>query len=191
MFDGAGSIIGLIVLSLLFLAIAVAVKLSDGGPVFYRATRVGKNGRLFKLYKFRSMIVEGDRQGLGITIDGDSRITRLGRVLRRFKLDELPQLLNVVKGEMSLVGPRPEDPRYVALYSPEQRRVLEVRPGITSLASLKFRREELLLRGENWEATYVKDILPRKLAIELEYIGCRTLLGDVKIILRTLGGIFQ
>ena len=124
MLDEAGSLIGLIILLPLFLVIAVTIMLSDGGPVFHRAVRVGRDGRLFTLYKFRSMIVRGDQKGSAITIDGDSRITPLGRVLRRFKLDELPQLINVAKGDMSLVGPRPEDPRYVALYSPEQRRVL-------------------------------------------------------------------
>ena len=173
-------------LSPLFCWIALWIKLTSPGPVFYRAMRVGQDGRSFRLYKFRSMIVGTDRQGPCITATGDPRITRVGRFLRRAKLDELPQLLNVLKGEMSLVGPRPEDPRYVALYTPEQRRVLAVRPGITSAASLAFRHEEQLLAGEDWETHYRARVLPDKLALDLAYLARRTLLSDFALILRTL-----
>ncbi|MFZ1595653.1 MAG: sugar transferase [Anaerolineae bacterium] len=182
--------VGLMLLSPLFCWIALWIKLTSPGPVFYRAVRVGQDGRPFRLYKFRSMIAGTDRQGPGITATGDPRITRVGRFLRRAKLDELPQLLNVLKGEMSLVGPRPEDPRYVALYTPEQRRVLAVRPGITSAASLAFRHEEQLLAGEDWETHYRARVLPDKLALDLAYLARRTLLSDLALILRTLAAVF-
>ncbi|MFZ1405869.1 MAG: sugar transferase [Anaerolineae bacterium] len=159
--------VGLMLLSPLFCWIALWIKLTSPGPVFYRAVRVGQDGRPFRLYKFRSMIVGTDRQGPGITATGDPRITRVGRFLRRAKLDELPQLINVLLGDMSLVGPRPEDPRYVAFYTPEQRRVLSVRPGITSPASLAYRHEEQLLAGEDWETHYRTRVLPDKLALDL------------------------
>src|SRR5690349_3953933 len=135
--DVVAATAGLILLLPLFIVVAIAIKLHDGGHVFYRARRVGKDGCLFHLYKFRTMVVNADRQGPAVTASGDSRITPVGRWLRRTKLDELPQLLNVLVGDMSLVGPRPEDPRYVMLYTPSQRRVLSVRPGITSAASLE------------------------------------------------------
>jgi lipopolysaccharide/colanic/teichoic acid biosynthesis glycosyltransferase len=188
-FDFLGAAAGLVVLSPFLAFLAVAIKVHDGGPVFYRALRVGKDGRLFRLFKFRSMIPDADRRGAGITVYEDARVTSLGRILRRVKLDELPQLINVVKGEMSIVGPRPEDPRYVALYTDEQRRVLAVRPGITSLASLRFRNEEEHLIGRDWEKLYVGEILPQKLAMELEYLSRRTLRGDLVVIFRTLGGL--
>lgn len=180
---------GLLVLSPLLSVIALLIKLYDGGEVLYRAVRVGRNGDLFTLLKFRTMLVGADRIGAAVTIRGDSRITPLGRFLRRYKLDELPQLVNVVKGEMSLVGPRPEDPRYVALYNDEQKEILAFRPGITSPASLEYRDEASLLHGEDWHHHYVSVILPRKLAIDLNYLRQRTTFSDIKIILRTLGGI--
>ncbi len=125
-------------------------------------------------------------RGPGITVAGDARITRVGAFLRKYKLDELPQLVNVVRGEMSLVGPRPEDPRYVALYTPQQRGVLKVRPGITSPASLAYYDESTLLTGENWERRYVEEIMPAKLAIELEYLRHSTLLSDLSLIIKTV-----
>jgi len=190
-FDVIGSLAGLILLSPLLLILVVAIVMFDGRPVLYQATRVGRGGRLFSLYKFRTMNPNADLRGGGITVRDDVRITRVGAILRRFKLDEFPQLLNVAKGDMSLVGPRPEDPRYVALYTPEQRNVLRVRPGITSLASLKFKDESELLRGADWEEKYIGEIMPGKLAMEAEYIQHRTVLKDVKIIVRTLGGVIQ
>lgn len=156
----------------------------------YRAKRVGIRGAIFDLYKFRTMAPNADKMG-GITVLGDKRVTPIGRFLRKYKLDELPQLLNVLKGDMSFVGPRPEDPRYVERYTPEQREVLSVPPGITSPASLHFRNEEALLSGGDWESKYIEQILPRKLAMELEYFPSRSLGGDVRIIIRTLGGILK
>jgi lipopolysaccharide/colanic/teichoic acid biosynthesis glycosyltransferase len=180
---------GLLVLSPLLAVIALQVKRSDGGPIFYRAVRVGQYGRPFQLFKFRSMYVDADRRGPGITTRGDPRVTPIGRWLRRTKADELPQLFNVLIGDMHLVGPRPEDPRYVALYTPEQRRVLEVRPGITSAASLAYRNEAELLSGEDWETTYRTRVMPDKLAIDLAYLAQGSIWEDFKLILRTIGAL--
>lgn len=191
LFDLFASGLGLLVLSPLFALIALLVRLSSPGPIFYRARRVGRGGREFTLYKFRSMVANADRQGPGITAAGDPRVTPIGHVLRRTKLDELPQLWNVLHGDMSLVGPRPEDPRYVALYTPEQRRVLDVRPGITSLASIEYRNEEAILRGPDWEQRYIREVMPAKLAIDLRYVQQATLLTDLLIILRTLLALFR
>lgn len=185
-FDILASGAGLIILSPLFLGIAIAVRASSPGPALYRARRVGRYGKEFTLYKFRSMVANADRQGPGITAAGDSRVTGVGRFLRRTKLDELPQLINVLRGDMSLVGPRPEDPRYVALYTPEQRRILEQRPGITSMASLTYRHEEQMLSGDDWECVYIEQIMPAKLAIDLEYAQRATLWQDIVLIMRTV-----
>lgn len=190
-FDVLISGLALILLAPLFLLIGVLIKLDSQGPVFHRAKRVGQGGSTFTLYKFRSMLPNADRRGPGITVAGDGRVTHVGRVLRRTKLDELPQLWNVFKGEMSLVGPRPEDPRYVALYTPEQRRVLAVKPGITSAASLTFRHEEQLLVGRDWEAAYRNEVLPTKLAIDLDYLSERTLRSDIELVLRTIKALFE
>ena len=187
-FDVTVASAGLALLSPALLLIALSVKLYDRGEVFYRARRVGKDGHLFWLYKFRSMVPRADSQGGGITVAADSRVTSLGRWLRQYKLDELPQLINVVKGDMSFVGPRPEDPRYVAMYTLEQRKVLTVRPGITSPASLHYRNEESLLSGGNWEKLYLEKILPHKLAIELDYLPQHTMWNDIKIIFHTIMG---
>ncbi len=184
-FDVVFSIGILIVLSPVFLGLALIIKLTSRGPVFYKATRSGQNGETFKLYKFRSMVVDADKSGPGITTAGDARITRIGRILRKTKLDELPQFINVLKGEMSLVGPRPEDPRYVALYTPEQRTVLSVRPGITSPASVYYRDEESMLTGDDWEQQYVEEIMPAKLSIDLDYARKGDITEDVVIIWRT------
>lgn len=185
------SAIGLLFLSPLFLILAILIKMDSPGPVFYRARRVGKDGKLIHLLKFRTMVVGADERGPRITIAGDSRVTRIGRSLRRTKLDEVPQLFNVLKGEMSLVGPRPEDPRYAALYPEERRQLLDVRPGITSAASLAFRHEEELLSGPDWEEVYRNEILPAKLAIELAYQSKRTIWDDLVLIARTILTIFQ
>ena len=189
LFDIFASALGLIALSPLLLLIAAGVKLQDGGPVLFSGKRVGKDGRIFRLYKFRSMVTGADRTGAGVTVSGDKRITKLGRLLRNTKLDELPQLLNVLKGDMSFVGPRPEDPRYVAKYTDEQRQLLNIPPGITSPASLTYRSEESLLAGENSLDLYDKVILPRKLLIELGYLRRRSLWSDIDLILQTLRGL--
>lgn len=185
-FDFLASGVGLIILSPVLLGIALAVRRSSPGPALYRAQRTGRHGREFTLYKFRSMVADADRQGPGITASGDSRVTGVGRFLRRTKLDELPQLINVLRGDMSLVGPRPEDPRYVALYTPEQRRILDYRPGITSAASLTYRNEEQMLAGDDWERVYVEQVMPAKLAIDLEYAQRANLARDIALILRTV-----
>jgi len=178
---------GLLVLSPLLLVISLSVKLHDGGPIFYNSKRVGKGGKLFSIHKFRSMVQNADTMGFGVTTKGDQRVTPIGRMLRRYKLDELPQLLNVLKGDMSFVGARPEDPRFVSHYTSEQRRILEYRPGITSPASLRFKNEEELLSGENAERLYVENLLPQKLSIDLEYQGHRTVLSDLRLIFQTIG----
>jgi lipopolysaccharide/colanic/teichoic acid biosynthesis glycosyltransferase len=185
-FDIIASLFGLILLSPLLLVIAIAVKLQDRGPAFHLGERVGMNGRIFRLCKFRSMVLGAEKMGAGITVSGDPRITRLGGFLRDTKLDELPQLFNVLKGDMSFVGPRPEDPGYVEFYSEEERRVLACRPGITSPASLMYRSEEALLKGEDAMERYQREILPHKLSIELAYLQRRTFWSDIKVILDTV-----
>jgi lipopolysaccharide/colanic/teichoic acid biosynthesis glycosyltransferase len=189
--DLTAAIFGLIVLSPLFLVVAAMIKLTSPGPVFHRAERVGKDGVLFTLFKFRSMRADAAAAGPGITRSGDNRITPVGRWLRRSKMDELPQLLNVFRGEMSLVGPRPEDPRYVALYSPEQRRILSVRPGITSAASVQYRHEESMLTGADLEKQYVNEVMPAKLQIDLDYLSRRTTTSDLGILWQTFLALFR
>ncbi|HEX8219060.1 MAG TPA: polysaccharide biosynthesis protein [Chloroflexia bacterium] len=184
-FDVAGSLLALVLLSPVFLLVSLVVKLGDGGPVFHRGLRTGRHGQPFLLYKFRTMHVGAERAGPGITASEDARITSVGRWLRRTKLDELPQLLNVLRGEMSIVGPRPEDPRYVELYSPEERQILGVRPGITSAASLTYRNEEQVLSGGDWETLYRTRVMPDKLRIDLAYLARRTFGSDLRLILQT------
>lgn len=182
---------GLVLLSPLFLFVTLLIRFDSPGPTFYRAQRVGQSGRLFYLYKFRTMVHDAFKIGPSITIAGDKRITRVGRLLRQTKIDELPQLVNVVKGDMGLVGPRPEDPRYVALYTEEQRQVLLVRPGITSLASLRYRQEEELLQGPEWEQLYADHILVDKLEMELAYLERRNAWHDLGVILQTVLVLLQ
>ena len=184
--DVVASLAALLLLSPVFLLVAIAIKLDSAGPVFYRTVRVGKDGRPFRVYKFRSMVNDADRDGPGITTADDERITKLGRRLRTTKMDELPQLINVFRGDMSLVGPRPEDPRYVALYNREQLRVLAVRPGITSAASLHYRHEEELLAGPDWEQVYIQEVIPHKLQMELDYLEQRTLWTDLSVLFETM-----
>jgi lipopolysaccharide/colanic/teichoic acid biosynthesis glycosyltransferase len=185
--DVFSSAIGLLILSPLLVIIACCVKLGSRGPVVYRQIRVGQDGRPFQILKFRSMVVDASKRGLGITVSGDNRVTRVGRFLRRHKFDELPQLWNVLRGDMSLVGPRPELPVYVAGYTPEQRMVLSARPGITDPASLAYRHEEGLLAGQqNPEAFYRSQVLPDKLARNIHYIQKMSLQEDLRIILETM-----
>lgn len=186
-FDLFFSITGLVTLSPLFLLIAMLIKLDSEGPVFFKQERVGLGGRLFNIYKFRTMAANAEGRGGQITVGQDSRITRIGRSLRRFNLDELPQLINVFKGEMSLVGPRPELPEYVELYSEEQKRVLSVKPGMTGYASIKFNKEaEILAESFHPEDGYLRNIMPQKIILNLKYINDQSLLLDFKLILRTL-----
>ena len=187
-FDLFWSSLGLVVLSPVLALLALAVKLEDGGPVFFRQLRIGQGGRPFRIWKFRTMVVDADRQGRAITVGRDPRITRVGHWLRDSKLDEIPQLLNVFSGEMSLVGPRPEVPRYVELYTEAQRAILALRPGITDLASIKYRNEsDLLGAAENPDETYMQILLPDKIRINLAYASEAGLWSDFLVILATLG----
>lgn len=192
LFDILASGLGLIVLSPLFAVLAVWIKWDSEGPVFYRQVRVGKGNRDFYLYKFRSMRPDSDKLGL-ITVGGrDPRVTRSGYYIRKYKLDEFPQLINVFKGDMSLVGPRPEVRKYVDMYSPEQMRVLSVRPGITSLASIRYRNEnDILAQAEDPERCYIEQVMPDKLAIDLEYIPKANLWTDIKLIFSTFKRIAE
>ena len=187
LFDIVASAIGLLVLWPVFLVIAVLIKLEDGGPVFYRQERIGYKGKPFKIWKFRTMVVNADKLGKPLTAGRDPRITRVGYWLRKFKLDELPQLLNVLLGEMSLVGPRPEVPQYVALYAPEQKKVLDLIPGITDPASIMFANEaELLAEASDPEKFYIEHIMPTKIRLNMEYASHATLCSDILVILKTL-----
>ncbi len=177
------ALFGLVLASPVLAIIAALVLVKDGRPVIYKADRVGQHGRLFHLYKFRTMVPSA---GSSVTVWADPRVTSLGRRLRRLKLDEVPQLLNVLLGDMSFVGPRPEDPSYVALYTEEQRKVLAVKPGITGVAALEYSDEESLLRGDDWEETYRERIMPSKLKLEADYLGRRTAWSDAQLLVRTL-----
>lgn len=179
---------GLLVLSPLLILIAVLVRLDSPGPVFFRQERVGRHGRSFRIHKFRTMRHVAAPDGPAITVRGDARVTRVGAVLRRFKLDELPQLIDVLRGEMSLVGPRPEVPEYVSHYPEAERAiVLSVRPGITDRASIEFSDEgALLAQAADPHRYYIDEILPVKLRYYVEYVRTQSLLGDIGIILRTL-----
>jgi lipopolysaccharide/colanic/teichoic acid biosynthesis glycosyltransferase len=186
-FDLLFALIGILILSPLFFTIAIWIKLDSPGNVLFRQIRIGRFGHEFSIYKFRTMVADAESRGKQITVAKDSRITRSGQFLRKYKLDELPQLFNVVKGEMSLVGPRPEVPRYVAYYTAEQRRVLDVLPGITDPASIKFRNEsELLKDTANPEYVYINEIMPQKLELNMQYLGQDNLGFALLIILKTL-----
>ena len=192
LFDICASGIGLLLLSPLFLLLAFAIVLESKGGVFYRQQRVGKDQDLFWLYKFRSMRPASDKAGLLTVGAKDSRITKVGYFIRKYKLDELPQLFNILKGEMTVVGPRPEVPKYVALYSPEQLKALSVKPGLSDLASLKYFQEaELLAQSSDPEKTYIEEILPAKLKLNLEYIQRQSFALDMKIIAQTILKIFK
>lgn len=183
----------LVALPLWFL-VAILIKLESPGPVFYRGSRVGKDGNEFKIYKFRSMVNLADQTGIGITQRDDQRITRIGHVLRNLKIDEMPQLLNVLKGEMSIVGPRPEDPKFVEYYTPEQKKVFKVRPGMASPAFIRYRNEETLLAQENTEdleQIYISEIMPKKLEMDLDYIAKQTFLYDLRILFSAALSLFN
>ena len=180
-----------IVLSPLFLFIALFIKLGSKGPVFYLQERIGINSTPFNIFKFRTMHLNADKKGLLTVVGRDPRVTRVGYFLRKYKLDELPQLFNVVLGEMSLVGPRPEVKRYVDMYSVEQRKVLEVKPGITDYASIEYSNEnELLGKADDPEKMYVEEIMPAMLKLNLRYVEEKSFFVDLKIIFRTAMKIF-
>lgn len=192
LFDLIASGCGLLVLSPIFLVLAVWVKLDSPGPVFYRQVRVGRGNKDFRLFKFRSMRIGSDKSGL-ITVGGrDPRVTRSGYYIRKYKLDELPQLINVFLGDMSLVGPRPEVRKYVDMYTPEQMHVLDVRPGITDMASICYRNEnEILEKVDNPEQYYQDVIMQDKLRINLEYVKKHSLIGDILLIFKTLWTVIK
>lgn len=186
-FDILFSGLGLLVLSPFFLIIAIRIKCDSKGPVFFKQVRVGEKGKEFKILKFRTMVVDAEKLGRQITVGADSRITKSGAFLRKYKIDELPQLINVFKGDMSLVGPRPEVPRYVAMYNDEQKKVLDVKPGITDLASLKYKDEnDILGEADDPDACYINVIMPDKLALNLDYIDKSNVFTDLGIILKTI-----
>lgn len=190
--DIVESLAALTVLSPLFFIVALWIMIDDGLPVFYKQVRVGKDGKDFRMYKFRSMKKNADKGSL-ITIGGrDPRVTRSGYYIRKYKLDELPQLINVLKGDMSVVGPRPEVRRYVDLYTAEQRKVLDVRPGITDYASIEYIDENVLLeKSEDPDKTYIEEIMPAKIALNMKYINHYTLAEYFKIIFLTAKGIVR
>lgn len=192
LFDVLVAVAGLLVLSPLFALVALAIKLTSRGPVFFRQERVGRNFRPFRIYKFRTMVVDAPRLGGQITAGRDPRITSIGHLLRKTKLDELPQLLNVLSGEMSLVGPRPEVPKYVEMFRPQFAEVLSVRPGITDLASVKYRDEnEILGQADDPEAAYVNQVLPDKLALATEYVRRASFWFDVRLIFATFWKVLR
>jgi lipopolysaccharide/colanic/teichoic acid biosynthesis glycosyltransferase len=193
LFDWLASGMGLLLLSPVLLALALWIKLDSPGPVFFRQERVGQGGRLFRIHKFRTMVTDAEQLGLQITVGADARVTRVGQWLRKYKLDELPQLLDVWLGHMSLVGPRPEVPRYVACYPDDVRDVvLSVRPGITDRASIEYKDEnEVLACAADPHYAYVNEVLPIKLAYYQDYVNTRSLVGDLLIILLTLRAIVR
>lgn len=190
-FDVCAAAVGLVLLAPIWGILAVCIRLDSQGPILYRGTRIGRDGKPFAIFKFRTMIPDAAAHGAGITTRQDPRITRVGNFLRRTKLDELPQLVNVLRGEMSIVGPRPEDPRYVQYYTVAQRAVLSVPPGITSVASLALRNEQELLSGADWERTYITQVMPYKLDLELAYLKRRTFLSDLNIVAHTVMTLVQ
>jgi lipopolysaccharide/colanic/teichoic acid biosynthesis glycosyltransferase len=192
-FDFVVSFLVILIALPLWLAVAIAIKLNSPGPIFYRGQRFGKDGRIFSIYKFRTMVLNAPNCGPGITRDNDPRITKVGRILRKFKIDEMPQLINVLKGEMSIMGPRPEDPKYVACYPKEYGQILKVRPGMASPAFIKYRHEEELLAsaGEDVEKVYLKKILPDKLCMDIEYVRNQSFISDLSIFASAALSLFK
>ncbi|QEY35915.1 sugar transferase [Caproiciproducens galactitolivorans] len=191
-YDVVVSLIILTLLSPFFLLLAIAIKLDSKGPVFYRQTRVGRYNTDFKIFKFRTMVLDADKIGPPLTVGDDPRITRMGRIIRKLRLDEFSQLLNVLNGSMSLVGPRPEVRKYVEAYTPEYMATLLIRPGITATSSIAFKDEDRLLNAaENPEQVYIEQILPPKMAYNLEYMKNITLFNDIKIMFQTVGAVLK
>ena len=191
-FDITASFFGILFLLIPFAAVAIAVKCSSRGPVFFRQVRVGKNGRKFRIYKFRTMVADAEKKGMQITVGGDSRVTGIGRVLRKTKVDELPQLFNVFAGQMSFVGPRPEVPHYVDMYSDYQKNVLRIKPGITELASIVYRDEnDVLAKSEDPERTYIEEIMPEKIKLNMQYMQKMNVFYDIYLIFRTFAAVLK
>jgi lipopolysaccharide/colanic/teichoic acid biosynthesis glycosyltransferase len=191
LFDIISSLVGLIFISPIFLVVPILIKLDSKGPVFYKQWRIGKDGKQFKIYKFRTMVRDADKVGSLITARSDQRITRIGKRLRRYEIDELPTLINVLKGDMSIVGPRPEVPKYLHHYGRKYREILSVRPGITDLGTLSFRDEAKYLNAQNYEDIYETEILPQKLDLYLEYVHNMGFLFDLRIIFKTTALILK
>ena len=193
LFDWLASGLGLLVLAPLFLMLALWIKLDSLGPVFFRQERVGQNGRLFRIHKFRTMVIDAERRGLQITVGTDARVTSVGHWLRKYKLDELPQLLDVWLGHMSLVGPRPEVQRYVACYPADLRAiVLSVRPGITDRTTIEFKDENVILgNAVDPHTAYMNEVLPIKLRYYVEYVNTRSFWGDISLILKTFSALLR
>ena len=190
-FDIISSLFGLILLSPFMIIIAILIKFDSKGPIFFKQVRVTKNGREFKIFKYRTMKIGSDKYSQ-ITVGKDSRITKVGDFLRKYKLDEIPQLINVLIGDMSLVGPRPEVPKYVALYTEEQREILKVRAGITDYASIEFSNENDILANEtDPEKAYIEKIMPRKIELNKKYLSEISVMTDIKIILLTIKKILK
>jgi len=189
-FDFLSSLIGLILISPILVTIAILIKKEDGGPVFYRGVRVGRFGKTFRIFKFRTMVINAEKLGGPSTADDDPRITKVGKLIRKFKLDELPQLINVLKGEMSVVGPRPEVQMYVDMFTEEEKAILSVRPGITDWASIWNPDEGAILAGSSDpEKTYMEKIRPEKMRLQLKYVMEGSFWVDLKIILWTLKAV--
>ena len=187
LFDILFSALGLLFLSPIFLIIAILIKREDRGPILYRGVRIGKFGKTFKIFKFRTLVANAEKIGGPSTADDDPRITKVGKLIRKYKLDELPQLINVLRGEMSFVGPRPEVPFYVKMFTEEERAILSLRPGITDWASLWNPDEGAILAGSSDpEKTYMEKIRPEKIRLQLRYVRERSFWADLKIILLTL-----
>lgn len=186
-FDFVVSLISLIVLLPLFLIIAIVVKSDSKGPLFFKQIRVGKDEKEFKIFKFRTMVQDAEKKGMQITVGKDSRITKSGNFLRKSKIDEFPQLINVLLGDMSFVGPRPEVPKYVNLYTEEQKVVLKIRPGITDYASIEFKNEnDVLALSNEPEKKYIEYIIPEKIKLNLKYIKKISFFEDLKLIFKTI-----
>lgn len=191
-FDIVASAFGLLFLAIPFLFVAVAIRCTSKGPVYFRQERVGKNGKTFRIFKFRTMVTDAESKGLQITVGGDARITKVGALLRKTKIDELPQLINVLLGQMSFVGPRPEVPRYVEMYSEYQKNVLRIRPGITELASIIYRDEnDILAASEDPEKAYVEEIMPKKIELNMEYMKKMNVFYDIKLIFMTFAAVLR
>jgi len=187
LFDIVFSFFGLLILLPILLIIAIGIKLESKGAVFYRQTRVGRHNQNFKIFKFRTMFVGSDNKGLLTLGDNDNRVTKIGYYLRKYKLDELPQLINVLIGNMSFVGPRPEVRKYVDYYSEDDLQIFKIKPGITDYASIAFRNEaELLKVATDPEKLYVEDIMPKKIALNKKYLNNNSLIADIKIIIKTI-----
>ncbi|MEO9534308.1 MAG: sugar transferase [Crocinitomicaceae bacterium] len=190
-FDVLASVVVLVLLSPLFIVVSVWILLDSPGGVFYKQIRVGKNQKEFGLLKFRSMRTGADKSGQ-LTVGRDSRVTRSGRFIRKYKIDEFPQLINIILGQMSVVGPRPEVPKYVAMYDEQQLEVLSVLPGLTDFASIKyFNEQEVLGKSDDPEETYISEVMPEKLKLNLDYVQQASISTDLKIIFKTIGKIFN